>query len=232
MPRVLDYGRSFVTFVTFGRENNARIQVESRCRLDRPDGSATEAWFVASCKAEDTYAPRDLFRRPNYDFCCVFTADHFRIYRTPLEHDPSVNEGGRSLDRFEQMVFQLREVDAVELPDSQAIVRASLGGHPLVGRCELTADDGSLVTLEYPIKTMNANDLRWIWQVDTGPLLVPAELPWNGDLAGLEMAFIACSAPDWAELICRRPTPVGEATVDFYGTTRVVACRNSLWATA
>ena len=60
------------------------------------------------------------------------------------------------------------------LGDGEAIVRASMSGAPLVGRVELTSDDESLrAEIEFPIKTMNANDTHGQWQVDTGPIALP-----------------------------------------------------------
>ncbi len=65
---VLDYARSTITFDHAG-VNQARIAVESRCCLARPGRELLETWLVASCKAEQTYGPGQLFRAPNYDFC-------------------------------------------------------------------------------------------------------------------------------------------------------------------
>ncbi len=76
---VLDYGRSFVTFVSSGARgsthlrNNARLQVESVTTLTHVNtGRATRYLFFASCKSEDTFARRDLFYRNNYDFNGIF----------------------------------------------------------------------------------------------------------------------------------------------------------------
>ncbi len=52
--QVLDYSRSFITFLSKEAANNARIQVEARCELT-VDGVAEEYWLVASCKSEDTF---------------------------------------------------------------------------------------------------------------------------------------------------------------------------------
>ena len=57
-----DFSRSFATFVTGGRGNNARIQVEAVCEI----AGGERYVLVASCKAEDTYAEENLFREPNY----------------------------------------------------------------------------------------------------------------------------------------------------------------------
>ena len=81
--RVLDFCRSFVTFVTHPpTSNNARIQVEARCVIrSTPDASPVEDLLVASCKSENTYAETDLFKQPNYDFCAIFSDTHYRIHR-------------------------------------------------------------------------------------------------------------------------------------------------------
>ena len=234
MAQAYDFSRSFATFATKGRTNHARIQAEAVCEL----AGGGRYVLVASCKSEDTYAERDLFKQPNYDFCAIFGAEEYCIVRVGLPVTACWLETGLSADRFEEVSTDLVQAEAEVCADARAVVEATLGNRPLVGRTELLDEAGeTLATLEYPIKTMNANDPEhsptgdWIFQVDTGPIVVPAERA-HGDLEveGLEMAFIAWNAPDWAELIVLEPVRLSysDDCAGHYSRVRVVSARNEV----
>ena len=90
------------------------------------------------------------------------------------------------------------------------------------GRCE--------VEIEYPVKTVNANERDVLFQPDTGPVLVPDLAREPGDLIGsLQLAFIAFHRFDWAELLVRVPVPVAEGVeVHHYAESVRIDCRNEL----
>lgn len=227
----LDYSRSFITFVLAGRANCARIQVESRLVLSQPEAGQTEYWLVASCKAEQTYAPQSLFQHPNYDFCIIYTRDRYRILREPLLHDPALGESGRLLDRFESVQFGLNQATGAEsLATPDAVYEATLAGRLLVAQNELAMASGATATLEYPVKTMNVRPEPQGWQIDTGPLASPPDLGWDGALETLDLAYAAFNTADWVELLRHRPHAVREQRVGFYGDGLVLTSKNRLWA--
>ena len=229
----LDYGRSFVTFETKNHLNNARLQVEARCRLQLDGGAPEEYLLFASCKSEHTFAERDLFKYPNYDFCGIFGPKDYQIIRTHITADKGGRETGVIADRFHEVRVHLTEIEGAEtLEGDLAVARASLANRILVGRTELRYE-GHTALLEYPIKTMNANAERPIWQVDTGPLIVP---DWKrggeGAIAAFDLAFVVYHGLDEAEFILRRPKEIAEHAppVEHYGTKLVTPARNSLLA--
>ncbi|MBU0608814.1 MAG: hypothetical protein KKI08_13080 [Armatimonadetes bacterium] len=170
---VCDYSRSFVTFVVPG--NNARIGVEGRCVLTMPDGNSEEFLMFASCKSEDTYAERDLFRNPetnpSYDFSGLFSPDRFRIERIFVSSEPEVLDTGLIADRFSEVRRHVVAVPATPLPTKQDVIAATLAGQVVIARNEITDEaSGATALLEYPVKTMNVNPERGMFQTDTGPL--------------------------------------------------------------
>ena len=71
-------------------------------------------------------------------------------------------------------------------------------------------------------KTMNANQRDWVYQTDTGPVLLPdLDLEPDELISGMELAFAAFNHPDWVEFIVREPVSVG-AGVDVYHYARSV----------
>ncbi len=207
----IDFGRSFVTFVTPGRANNARIQVECRCEFsDAEAGTNEELFLVASCKSEATYAEKDLFTSPNYDFCGVFNETQLSIIRTPAsaaDQRPDVSPvEGRFLEVYRQIV----SAPAEPLPTSADVVAATLAGKPIVARTVFGDPSGRYkCALEYPVKTMNANDIRPMYQVDTGPVPFPTFDPDVELTAGrFRLAFVAFNAPHSADFVIQTPTEI------------------------
>jgi hypothetical protein len=230
----LDFGRSFVTFVTRGRENNARIQVEARCTLrDERAGTTEEFFLVASCKSEDTYAERSLFRVPNYDFCGIFSDQQYAIIRTHASAAEDAPDVGRVADRFERVYLQTQTLPGRPLLSNADVVAATLDGQPIVARTEIGDERGRFrCLLEYPVKTMNANDMRGVYQVDTGPVPFP---DWDANVAlavgRFRLAYVAFNAPDHADFVLLAPTDIapGAATA-HYSEVVALGARNELVA--
>ncbi|MFP4249358.1 MAG: hypothetical protein ACLFU7_06845 [Armatimonadota bacterium] len=232
----VDFSRSFATFVTPERTNNARIQIEAIC--ETADGETHV--LVASCKSEDTYASENLFRQPNYDFCAIFGEEDYCIVRVGMPLTACWRDSGRVAERFDEVLIERAVVDAEFCEDPRAIVEATLGNRPLVGRTEILDEAGeTLARLHYPIKTMNVNEPEhspsgdWIYQVDTGPIIAP-EPRRQADLAveRLDLAFIAWNATDRAELVVLAPTPVNHSDdcVGHYSQVRTINARNAVLA--
>jgi hypothetical protein len=241
MADAVDFSRSFAHFVTPGHTNNARIQVEATC--DLPGGARYV--LVASCKAEDTYAERDLFKQPNYDFCAIFGdsrlshAADYCIVRMGLPVTACWRDVGISAERFDDLRIDVAEGEAEVCEDAEAIVEATLQNRPLVGRTEMLDEAGeTLAGLQYPIKTMNVNDAQhadgeWIYQVDTGPIIAPDPAR-QVELAveQFDLAFIAWNAPDWADLIALEPTQVNHSDdcAGHYSRVSHINARNEVLA--
>ena len=240
--QVLDFPRSFVTWridldelppATLSHHppypmNNSRIHLESRCRiLDRETGTTQTFVLGASCKTERVGARSDLFLIPNADFMPVISDDHFMHLKswarigTAVERFPPGS--GDQPDRlrvpltgsYVAMRLDLLECEAELLPDAKAICEATLTPDRLVAHTTIRRGRYE-ATIEYPVKTMNANEREWVYQTDTGPVLFPDLDAAPEDLhERLEVAFEAHNRPDWAEFIVRRPTRVADG-VEVY----------------
>ena len=234
--QVLDYGRSFVTFVSQGGRyrNNARLQIESRTTLtDTQSGESTRYLFFASCKSEDTFAPTDLFYNNNYDFNGIFSEKEYVIFRTYSQHTARFREEGLWKGTFNDVSERLVQVDGTVLNSGEEVVRASMAGKPLVGRVELASDDGSLsAEIEFPVKTMNANDIQVMYQVDTGPIPFPElDGEFDLDVERFRLAFVAYNVPDFADFVLQVKTPVRDrepAATPHYSEIRSLKAENQV----
>ena len=248
LEMVCDYATSFATFVVKGRGNLARLQVESRCLLMDEDNLLQEEFFqFASCKSEDTYAGQNLFTVPNYDFSGIFSRDNFVIFRARRPEDTrDYAERGKVRERFEDLLLEIRPApESTILSTNEEIVKATLEGLRLVGRTEIRNErNGHRAILEYPIKTMNVNDQKQIYQVDTGPLVFPDFEAQTKSPAGnqdsalgavekLELAYVAYNRPDQAEFILQRETAIRAGgkkvqRVCHYSEIRQMRAKNTL----
>lgn len=232
--QVCDFSRSFITFVTKGRTNNARIQVEAICALRDAEAGTTETFYlVASCKGEDTYGTDRLFLDPSYDFCMIYSNREFMILRTYADAERNNTTVGVTRDHFLDVRFDIRMTESDLLPDISAVIEATNAPRVLNGRTELASPDSRFrATLEYPVKTMNGNDIRGSYQVDTGPVLLPDfASSKTRPVERFHLAFVAFNRDDEAYFVIQEPTPVrDDARVSHYSRIVRTDARNALFA--
>jgi len=232
---VCDFSNSYVTFVTPNKTNTARIQIESRCEFIDGENRSEEFFLAASCKSENTYAPKGLFKVENYDFCGVFSERDFLIIRTYVTHEPgrkSEYEVGLVKNRFQEVRLDIKKIFKVRvLDENRQIVQATLNNKRLIGRTEIAYEGKQIrAILEYPIKTINVNEERNMFQVDTGPIPFPdLTLESAQRIGGFKLAYVAFNASDFAEFVIQQPTPIGGGLfVNHYSNIKVLDAKNSI----
>ncbi len=255
--QIPDLARSFLTFridlnkqpaITVSHKppfslNNARIQLESRCLIrDQQTDVTTEYVLGAACKTERVGVQQEIWTEPNADFCPILSQDYFlnlkswdknnkgvMLYPPSLGPQPE-RQLGKVAEAFDQIKINVRLVEGELLPTVDAIVQATLADELLVGRIEFTALDRYAVTIDFPIKTINANEREHIYQTDTGPILFPDfSVPFTNVMETFHLAYVAYNCPDWAEFILRVPTPLTETiSVNHYTKTVRLTTRNAV----
>lgn len=225
--------------------NNARIQIVCRCVItERETGRAQTFVLGANCKTERVGVDRDVWTEPNADFVPIFSDTHFMHLKTyarcGLDVELFGHEGRLQSDRqhgliddaFDSLRVDIVEIGAKELRSPQEIVEATLANHLLMARTTIETAQYSTV-IEYPVKTMNANERDWIYQTDTGPVLFPdLSCDFEELMTGLELVYSAFNCREWTEFIVRVPTPVaGDINVQHYSRTIRVDCLNQIFST-
>lgn len=258
MTQVIDFSRSFATFridtlkrapLTVSHKppftlNNARIQIDCCCHVtDQRSGRTQRLVLGASCKTERVGVARDIWTEPNADYIPVYGDERFLIIKTwdvagktVMLYPPSLGkqperQSGRIADAYDSLRIDLVQTPAVLMRASGDIIAAVLANRPLVARSEI-ATERYTALLEYPVKTINANERDGVYQTDTGPILLPDLSKEPAELVeSVELAFVAFNSSDWAELIVRTPTPVGgDISVHHYARPLRLDARNSLLA--
>lgn len=227
--------------------NNARIQIESVCHIqDRTDGQLHTYVLGASCKTEQVGVERDMWHHPNADFCPILSKNEFlnikswdRNDKGVMRYPPSLGpqperQSGLVAEAFDRVSLDVPMVDGKRLDTAASIVQATLDGHILVGRVTFTARERYEVTIDFPIKTMNANERDNIYQPDTGPVLFPDfDYPHERLIETLHLAFVAFNQPDWVEFILRVPTPLNDdISVNHYERVVPMESQNSIFRIA
>lgn len=209
----LDYGLSYICHSA--EFNSVRFWVESRTRIiDERSGRQTDYQQCASCKSENTFAERDLFRKDNYDFLPVFGEGQVLIFRRPAGMSDRYRQVSRCEDVWGPPILRLRQARIVKRLDTwQRIFDATCAGLPIVAQTEIRNDQTALrAIMEYPVKTMNICPGSRMYQVDTGPLAFP-------DLArGCEpqidcfsLAYVAFNASTFSDFVVEQPTAIGRS---------------------
>jgi hypothetical protein len=256
--RVLEFARSSVTFrIDLDKKppktlthkppypmNNARVSLESRLRITEKATRRVQTFVhAASCKTERVGADVDLWLQPNADFMPIFGDRQFLTIKTfarageqaqlypPGSGAQSDRQTGSIAEVFERVHLDLVEHEGKPLPDARAIVMATLANEALVVVSRIETDR-YVAELEFPVRTMNANERDWVYQTDTGPVLFP-DLDREPDdlLAGLDVAYVALNSPDWADFIVRVPTEIAEGVEVFHFSkaVRIDGITNSVY---
>jgi hypothetical protein len=248
--KTIDFARSFLTFridaakkepITVSHKtpfslNNARISIECRCEItDKQTRQSEEFVLGANCKAEQVGVERDIWHQPNADFVPIFSRDRFltlktydRADRKVMLYPPSRGEQphrltGRTAEAFDSVRIDLCHCEGTTLETADQIVDAVLENRRLVARTEIE-NENYVALIEYPIKTMNANERDKIYQPDTGPVILPDLSRKSEDMiSGLELAFVAFNTPNWAEFLVRVATPIAEG-ISVFHYARSVRC--------
>jgi hypothetical protein len=253
-----NFARSFLTFrVDWNKKpsltashkppftlNNARIHIESICKVtDIKTNESTQYVLGASCKTEYVGVDKDVWTEPNADFCIILSDDSFSILKSWDQNNKGVmrypaslgeqpeRQTGLVADTYDSIKINVRMIEGEQLETTEKIVNATLADDILVGRIGFTLEDKYEVQIDFPIKTMNANEREFIYQTDTGPILFPdLSIPHNHLIATFRQAYVAVNCPDWAELILQVPTSLtDDISVNHYSKPIHLTTQNSIF---
>jgi hypothetical protein len=254
--KTIDFTRSFLTFridtlkkpsLTTSHKppyalNSARIQLECCCEVrDKRTGATQQFVLGASCKTEFVGVERGIWTQPNADFVPILSRDRFlnlktfdRADREVMLYPPSLGvqpdrQTGNVADAFDRISIDICRCEGELLETTDEIIETTLANCPVVAQTELEGERYA-VLIEYPVKTMNANERDAVYQTDTGPILFPDLSREPEDLiSGLELAFAAFNCPTWTEFILRAKAPVAEG-VNVYHYCKPVRfdCKNQV----
>ncbi|HYF37089.1 MAG TPA: hypothetical protein VD994_17450 [Prosthecobacter sp.] len=210
---VIDYGRSFLV----GKipANEVRFSVESRTRvIDERSGKHEDFYQCASCKAEATFADKNLFRPDNYDFLPIFGTEGGVIFRRKSWLNPDYRTLKKAAEMWGGQEYKITAPKNARLLTSNAEIRAAThAALPIVAQTELAdASTGMRAIIEYPVKTMNTHREKDMYQIDTGPVAFPdLTKRYDSFAESLALAFVAFNVPHFADFVIEDVTPIKDA---------------------
>jgi hypothetical protein len=213
----LDYGRSFV--IGTAPSNEVRFWVESRTRLiDDRTGTHEDYVQCGSCKSEATFADKDLFQEDNYDFLPVFGPAWGVVFRRKAYLYESYREMRPADEWWNGVKYDLVAEAGRELTTDTEIREATYDNAPIVAQVEIAAGHSGLrAIIECPVKTMNTHREHDMYQVDTGPVMLPDLDRHERSVDGLRLAYVAFNVATFADFVVEVPTTIGEEA----GQTRI-----------
>lgn len=232
----LDYGRSFL--IGKAPKNEVRFWVESRTRIvDTCHGITEDYVQVGACKSERTFAPKDLFVHDNYDFLPVFGPEWGVIFRRKATVHDGYRSCQRARDMWDGQDYHLVEGPAATLLTSNAAVReATYAFTPIVAQTEIQCQHTGLqAIIEYPVKTLNTHRANDLYQVDSGPVVLPDLTERHKrHVDAMRLAFVAFNAPHFADFVIEARTQVssdpGATEIYHYAEHLSLPAQNRLYA--
>jgi len=196
----IDFAGSWVEWQLAQPASVGRFAVDAALTVVDAAGRRDLFCLGAQVFAGEVYGQGALFRQPAYEFAAAFSATHFRIFRSP--------HGGREVDEHgaiaERFVAARRELKNARCRRIDGCAAALHPRQPLVARARLAGEGGTALELEFPVRHVNIDSQRDLFQVETGPLLALA--PGAGACAaGLRRAYAIFSRLDAIELLLDDP---------------------------
>ena len=231
------------------RSNRVRVVLEAACSITHLASSKTTTYVLsAACKTENVGGVvGDLWMQPNAD--CIFLCGddgEFAVYKSWCRNDMGVmlepptlgpqpeRQTFRADENFDECSFKLRQGLATKLNNFDEVASAVLADRSLVARIEYE-DTGYEIAIEQPVKTINLAERDELFQIDTGPIIVPDLRADRLDveshfIGAFDLAYSAFHAPDWTEVVIRTPTSLSDdLSVNHYSQPRLLRpTRNSL----
>jgi hypothetical protein len=204
-----NFTKSFITLCGRSSKSNTRINVEARCKIhDTFTGKREKYYLLTSCKGEDTYSKGRLFLDPPYDFSMIVGDKEFLIMRN-FANSLADNVQYGLKEAFGDIDFHIKTARIEKLSDKMKIAMITEGRAIVNGRIEIRDQSGRYrAILEFPIKTLNVSKENELYQVDTGPILLPDfSAPENkAMIERFKIAFVAYNNSYEAYFIIKEPT--------------------------
>ena len=217
----IDFSASYLTWLTRKGRSYGRFQIDAACVIRDPCSGKSETYYLApAVVAGNVYAENDLVKQPIYLFQIAVSDKRHVVFRTFVPDGDVQISFDKNSKLFEEIEFHITRNEAAVLKDFDDIdLRFQQHNSISAYMSYETAQHGRL-EVEFPIKHMNIQKERRLFQVETGPILVPSEVPADSPSYGkrfsFNTAFIHFSCFDCAEITLNVPDCVNGETMCFF----------------
>ena len=169
-----NFGRACANHIN--GESNPRMPIIARTWLTTPGGTPVPFYCLQDHFGENTDVPAGMFKtNPSYPFRPVVSVAHGTLlYRNVPDFStpPPLPYWSHQTDSpWNTCIPFVPEVEAEQLTTRTAIEAAKNDFKPIVGRIELTLENGIAAVVEFPVSMVAVYPNRWHMQA--GPVLFP-----------------------------------------------------------
>jgi len=222
----INFSASYLTWLTRKEKSYGRFQVEAACTIRDLNRKKAETYYLASAVlAGNVYAKNDLVKQPVYLFQIAASQENHVIFRTFVSLRDEQNSFDSNSKLFKEIEFYISRKEAVILRDFDDI-EFHFQQHNSMSACmSYETQQNYLIEIEFPIKHINIQQEKRLFQVETGPILIPPET--LADMLSEEQgccfntAFVHFNRLDSAEITLNVPTCIGEEAIRFFSGSRL-----------
>jgi hypothetical protein len=221
---VIDFERACLTWITrSGSVGRWRVIASAT------DVSGERFVLAPMVMAGDVYGAGQLPHDPPYSFQIWASARRHMILRDSMSASPIDDSGAENSEIFTQL-----EIHAPALAGPRIDLDRAAAAWPLTARLRIFSRDGAHWFLDFPVNHINhaSGQGAGVFQVETGPILVPAALaagvPAPG---GFALAYVFFNRPNRVDLALWGPRAGhGERAYVHFG--RLDGCEIEVYASA
>jgi len=147
-----------------------RFKVESILEVIENKQIIDTFFCLSSVYACNMYVPEDLFREPHYRYQAVFSKTHVKIFRTYENgcFDHSVNEIHDVFNKVQPIITYKN----VRIESEFSVIAETVLKGSQLDCCISLSDNRRQYRFIIPIKHININHEKKMYQVETGPLII------------------------------------------------------------
>jgi hypothetical protein len=168
----------------------------------------------AGVMAGDVYGAGRLPMEPAYSYQFIASRERHVMLREPVGTAALEDTVAPHSASFSKVTIEAGEIEVEPVHLDVAAART----WPLTARITATDANGKRWLLEFPLQHVNLRDKTASFQVETGPVLVPADLidiPGAAKAGDLQVAFVFFSRLDRVDLLGFGPGPHGRGYRHF-----------------
>jgi hypothetical protein len=221
----IDFSASYLTWLTRKERSFGRFQLEAACTIRDFSREKTETYYLAPAVIAGTvYAKNDLVKQPVYLFQIAASQESHAIYRTFVSHVDDQSSIDKNSTQFDEVEFHITRKEATVIKDFDDIDFHFKRHNSMSAFISYETLQHYQIEIEFPIKHINIQRERKLFQVETGPILIPSEAPtdWlsEGQSCFFKTAFIHFNRLDRAEITFNVPTCIGQETICFFSQVK------------
>lgn len=191
MLQTINFCNSTISWVTRQEQSFGLFQVDARLSTSTVSNNISEVYYLLSgVMAGNMYTSGTVIKSPTYHFQAVLSAQHFKIFRIYTDSTNDKDTYGKLEEVFAKVDLMIDTKPYDRLKEVESIKNAIQNQHKINVAMQLKHLPQVNVLLEFPVKHININHKETLWQVETGPVVIPnIDFEKNPSIENLVLAY-------------------------------------------